>query len=276
MKHFVQKLFLFFIISAGIVYFSGEGLYWLISKTGKNFLNNADYKVTDAIFRSRKHKKVKKLVLGDSVCALLYGECQDSIVHCLSATVAITSVGHYLLCANFFENNKDQLPEEVILILNPLCWDATMTDGLFYSTFTKNFFNDEFRKFLDKDEVDYLNAETYGKLCNYRWYQLCPYVPELRNIQAKGVGISEIQYKYTMMIKKLCENKGISFRLLSGPMRESYHEIVESVRESNEIFEKPLFDGYFESVKYMNDDNFIDRLHLKRDCVPDDYFRLYE
>lgn len=247
----------------------------MISKTGKNFLNNADYKVTEAILRSRKHKKVKKLVLGDSVCASLYGNCQDSVVYCLAATVAITPVGHYLLCANFLENNKEQLPEEVVLILNPLCWTNTMTGGLFYSTFTKNFFNDEFKNYLDKEEIDYLNDETFGKLCDYRWYQLTPYVPKLHNTQDKGIGIAPIQYKYTMMLKDMCMRKGISFRLLSGPMRESLEEEVESVKKSNELFANHLFDGYFISIKYMPDDNFVDGLHLKRECIPNDYFNLY-
>lgn len=276
MKCFIQKLVLFFIISVGVVYLSGEGLYWMISKTGKNFLNNADYKVTEAILRSRKHKKVKKLVLGDSVCASLYGDCHDSVVYCLAATVAITPVGHYLLCANFLENNKEQLPEEVVLILNPLCWTNTMTGGLFYSTFTKNFFNDEFKEYLDKEEVEYLNSETYGRLCNYRWYQLTPYVPELHNVQDKGVGIAPIQYKYTMKIKEMCESKGISFRLLSGPMRESIKERVEFLKSSNTHFSELFFKDYFASITYMPDDNFLDQLHLRINCVPNDYFNLYE
>lgn len=276
MKRFFIQLCIFGLLAFCAVYAFGEGLYCLITKMETNFLNNADYKVTEAILRSRKHKKVKKLVLGDSVCSSLYGECQDSSVYCMAATVAITPVGHYLLCANFFEKNKEQLPEEVILILNPLCWTSTMTGGLFYSTFTKNFFNHEFKNFLDEEEINYLNGETCGSLCNYRWYQLTPYVPELRNVQDGGVGIAPIQYKYTMMIKKMCKRKGIAFRLLSGPMRQSYEEYVECVKMSNELFNQPLFEGYFESIKYLPDNNFGDQLHLKQKFVPDDYFRLYE
>lgn len=275
MKRFITKILLFIIIVFGVIYTSGETFYYFINKTGSNFLNNADYKVTESIIRSRMHKKVKKLVLGDSVSSSLYGGSVDSVVYCLSATVALTPVGHYLLCANFLTNNKEQLPEEVILILNPICWTNTMEGGLFYSTFTKNFYNDEFKRYLDCEEVEYLDVERYAWLCNYRWYQLTPYTPETHQTQEKGKGIAPVQYKYVMMLKNLCEKNGIGFRLLSGPVRESLQTEVENVRMSNAHFKEPLFVEYFASVKYMDDVNFIDQFHLKKECVPQDYFGLY-
>lgn len=266
---------IFSVVAGLLVYSSGIVLYYFINRSGYNFLNNADYKVTESIIRSRKHIKVKKLVLGDSVCASLYGECADSCVYCLAATVAITPVGHYLLCANFFENNKEQLPEEVILILNPLCWSNTMEGGLFYSTFTKNFFNDEFKGYLDKEEIDYLNKETYAKMCNQRWFQLSPYVPSLHNIQERVNGISPIQYKYVQRLIELCDAEGVKFRLLSGPVRSSLQEYVDEVRKNNAHFCEQIFMDYFESIRYMEDSNFGDQLHLKHECVPGDYFNLY-
>ncbi len=276
MKRFLLKLLFFFIITSSLIYISGDLLYYCISKYGRNFLNNADYKVTESILRSRKHKKVKKLILGDSVASSLYGECEDSCVYSLCATVAITPVGHYLLCANFMANNENQLPEEVILILNPLCWTNTMSGGLFYSTFTKNFFNSEFKKYLAKEDIAYLNGETYAALCDKHWYQLSPYIPETYKTQESGKYIAPIQYKYVMMMKCLCDKKGVSFKLYSGPVRESLKAEIERKRQGDTMCETPLFDTYFSSIQYWDDDCFTDQLHLKKDCVPHDYFHLYE
>lgn len=276
MKRFLLNVLLFVIISAVIVSTIGSILYFFISQYGRNFLNNADYKVTQSIIRSRDVKKVRKLVVGDSVSASLYGECSDSAVYCLSATVALTTVGHYLLCANFFEHNKDQLPEEVVLILNPICWKNTMSGGLFYSTFMKNFYNDEFQPFLDEDEIDYLDGETFSSLCNMRWYQLSPYVPNVHQVQPNGDGISPVQYKYVYKMKTLCERSGVKFRLLSGPMRKSLQDEVNRICKSDVAFSEPLFQDYFDSVKYMDDENFVDQLHLKTNCIPVDYFNLYD
>lgn len=275
MKRFILQIGLFVVIAAIVIWGLGSFLYYSVSQYGKNFLNNADYKVTESIIRSRHTKKVKKLVLGDSVSALLYGKCSDSKVYSLSATVAITSVGHYLLCANFFENNKDTLPEEVILILNPMCWNNTMDGGLFYSTFMKNFYNDEFKLFLDEDEIEYLDKEPLSFLCNQRWFQLSPYIPDVNLRQTKGDGISPIQYKYVMKLKDLCEQNDVNFKLMSGPMRKSLQKDVETIRKGDARFLEPLFVDYFHSVKYMSDDSFTDMLHLKSECVPCDYFNLY-
>lgn len=276
MKTFIVKLSLFIVVTAVCLYCSGELLYYGINKYGKNFLNNADYKVTESIIRSRKHKKVKKLVLGDSVSASLYGESEDSCVYSLSATVALTTVGNYLLCANFLKNNTGQLPEEVILILNPLCWNNTMTGGLFYSTFTKNFFNDEFKCYLDEEEIDYLNGESFAFLCNQRWYQLSPYIPKTHQVQESGKFISPIQYKYLMKLEHMCKEKNIKFRLLSGPVRQSLRHEIEEKRNGDIICATELFKNYFSSIQYWDDDNFADQLHLKNECVPNDYFNLYK
>lgn len=276
MKTFLVKLFIFIIITFVSVHKTGDLFYYYISKNGKNFLNNADYKVTESIIRSRKKMKVKRLVLGDSVGASLYGESTDSCVYSLCATVAITSVGQYLLCANFIKNNNEQLPEEVILMLNPICWTNTMEGGLFYSTFMKNFFNDEFKRFLGKEEIEYLNNETYSKLCNLRWYQLSPYIPRTYQTQEHGKFIAPIQYKYLFKMKELCESKGIRFRLLSGPVRKSLKKEIDIKRQNDSVCDMLLFKNYFSSIQYWDDPNFSDQLHLKKECVPHDYFHLYE
>lgn len=276
MKAFVIKLSLFGVIISVCLYISGELLYYGINKYGKNFLNNADYKVMESIIRSRNHKKVKKLILGDSVSASLYGESEDSCVYSLSSTVALTTVGNYLLCSNFLKNNADQLPEEVILILNPLCWTNTMTGGLFYSTFTKNFFNDEFKCFLDKEEIDYLNEETFTFFCNQRWYQLSPYIPETHQVQESGKYISPIQYKYLMKLERICNEKHIKFRLLSGPVRQSLRHDIEEKLKGDTMCTTALFRKYFSSIQYWDDNNFVDQLHLKKESIPNDYFNLYK
>lgn len=276
MKIFLFRLFIFFVFAYAIVYASGNLLYYCINKYGKNFLNNADYKVTESIIRSRKHKKVKRLILGDSVASSLYGECEDSCVYSLCATVAITPVGHYLLCANFIANNEDCLPEEVILILNPLCWTNTMNGGLFYSTFTKNFFNREFRKYLAEEEIEYLNRETFASLCDQRWYQLSPYIPETHQTQESGKYIAPVQYKYVMMMRHLCDKKGITFRLYSGPVRKSLEAEIDCKKQGDAVCDTPLFKDYFSSIQYWDDNKFADQFHLKHDCVPHDYFHLYE
>lgn len=275
MKRFIIQLLLFIFTSCFMVYGTGEVLYAIIKKTGKNILNDADFKVTEAICRSRKKIKTKRLVLGDSVGNSLYGNSTDSCVYSLTATVAITVSGQYCLLANFLKNNEEQYPEEVIVIVNPICWNNILSGGLSYSLFAKQFYNDEFKLYLDKQEIKEIATWPYAYLFNQNWFRICPYTTDVQNNSERGVWISEMQYRYVHKMKSLCQSKGIKFHLLSGPVRASLRHKIENIAIADEKAQEPVFKEYFESVKYLSDDNFLDQLHLKKSNIPTDYFNLY-
>lgn len=275
MKKFIIQLFLFCIISSTVVYITGEILYFIICKTGTNILSDTDFKVTEAVYRSRKHIKTKKLVLGDSVGNLLYGNSKDSCVYSLTATVAITTCGQYCLLSNFLSNNKDQNPEEVIVIINPLCWNNILNGNLCYSLFAKQFYNNEFKLYLDKEEIDEIATWPYSYLLDQKWFRICPFTVNIKNNGIQYGWISEMQYRYIHKMEDLCKSKNIKFRLVSGPVRESLKSKVDSIASVNNKSQEPIFKEYFKSIKYLPDDNFIDELHLKQSNIPTDYFNLY-
>lgn len=276
MKKFVFQLSIFVFVAYLIIYLLGEMLSFSISKYGRNFLNNSDYKVTEAIIRSRQHKKTKKLVIGDSVGASLYGTDNNDNVISLAATVALTTVGQYCLLANFIDNNKGTMPKEVILILNPLCWNNTLEGGLAYSTFAKNFFNDEFKPYLDEQEISYISKWPYAWLLNQKWFALCPYSASVEENLSKGELVSPQQYRYLSKMINICKSNDIKFTLCSGPIRESLKSHVDSLFLGKAHMSEKLFKDYYESIKYMPDSCFVDQLHLKKNFVPKDYFNLYK
>ena len=61
MKRFLFQLVAFVFVAYLVVYALGEMFAFAINKYGRNFLNNADYKVTEAIVRSRQHHKTGDL-----------------------------------------------------------------------------------------------------------------------------------------------------------------------------------------------------------------------
>lgn len=277
MKRFLIQCSIFVLEAYLCVYLLGEGFAFIIGKYGKNFLNNADYKVTEAILRSnQKNHPTKKLVIGDSVASSLYNDDNNGSVTSLASTVALTTVGQYCLMANFIENNAEHLPDEIVLIMNPLCWNNTLEGGLAYSTFAKNFFNDQFKPYLDKEETDYINQWPYAWLMEQEWFRLCPYTANPTEHLEKGEYISPQQYRYLQKMVALCKAKGIGFRLLSGPVRESLSAEIDSMFIGKKHTDEPLFQAYYHSIIYWTDNRFTDQLHLKSGCVPKDYFNLYE
>jgi len=275
MRKFIFKIFIFFITSYVFIYCLGAIFSFLINKSGKNFLNNADYKVTEAIIKSRQHKKTKKLIIGDSVGASLYSNDNNENVISLATTVALTTVGQYCLMANFIENNRNNPPEEVILIYNPICWNNTLEGPLAYSCFAKNFYNDEFMSYLDEKEITYISKWPYAKLLNQKWFALSPVSYSAIENLPKGEYISPQQYRYLKKMISLCLDKNIKFSMYSGPVRESLKNQIEKSFKGKEHTNEPIFQDYYSSIKYMPDSCFIDQLHLKKEFIPTDYLNLY-
>lgn len=77
-------------------------------------------------------------------------------------------------------------------------------------------------------------------------------------------------------METLCQSKGIKFRLLSGPVRESLRNQVNNIAHADAKAQEPIFKEYFKSVKYLPDSYFADQLHLKHSNIPSDYFKLYD
>ena len=165
--------------------------------------------------------------------------------------------------ANFLDNNKDDKPQEVILILNPLCWNNTLEGGLAYSTFAKNFFNDEFKPYMDEQELSYISKWPYAWLLNQKWFALCPYSTSVEEHLPKGDFVSPQQYRYLRKMMRLCTQNGIKFSLYSGPVRESLKPHIDSLFIGKSHTKELLFLNYYKSIKYMPDSCFNDQLHLK-------------
>lgn len=277
MKRFIIELLIFASVSFVAVFIIGDIVGVIIQSTGNNILNNADYKVNEAIMRSKQRIKTKHLIIGESVGSQLYGNCADSVVYSLTATVAITDVGEYLLLAKFLDVNKEQLPEDVIMIYNPLCWNNTLTGGLVYSTFVKNFYNDDYIRYMDAELIENIKKFPLAFLCKYKAYQYSPYIPNVEQVtQDNGKHISPIQFIYLKKIYNLCKENGVKFTLTAGPIRASKKKEVQTIRNSDDCFLNYIFDGYFESLLFLHDDYYIDAYHMKKEYIPKDYLRLYE
>lgn len=245
-------------------------------KTGKNFLNNQDFKVTQAIIKSRQEKKTKKLIIGDSVGDQLYGSYNDTTIVGMTATVALTTVGQYCLLANYFKNNEETLPEKVVLLYNPLSLNNTLSGGLFYSTFAKNMFNSEFKSYLNNETIQLINSWPYAWLLNQKWFRLCPFSPNPESDMPQGEWISPVQYNYIMKMNQICTDNGIEFVALAPPLKESLREGLLETVLSDKHSSEPIFQNYINSISYLPDSLFKDMFHFKHHYIPNDYFGFNE
>ena len=157
-----------------------------------------------------------------------------------------------------------------------MSWNNVLSGNLCYSLFAKQFYNDEFKPYLDKTEIDEIATWPYAYLLNQKWFRISPYTINIENNNAqRGKWISEMQYRYIHKMETLCQSKGIKFRLLSGPVRESFRKQVNNIAYADAKAQEPIFKEYFKNIKYLPDNYFVDQLHVKGSNIPFDYFNLY-
>lgn len=275
MKKLLLQLLFFLTITGIIVFIMGECINSFIQITHINILNNADFNTSIIIQRSQTPRKTRTLILGDSTADALYGKSNDSIVYSLAGSVALTAVGQYCLMAKYFEIcGKNQLPKEVIVILNPTSWTLEFSgEGIQYALFAKNIANDTYLPFMEEKAKHIVHSLPFHYLLSQKWYQLSPYVPQYTaKIQDKPC----LQYLYIERMYLLCTQHNIKFKVLCAPIRESKKN--EFLQKCNIIRYKhlPYFDEYFQSIRTMPDSCFADLLHLKPQYIPKDYFNLYK
>ena len=119
--------------------------------------------IYDAIIASETKKKVKRIVLGDSVGCQLYpvDKEYDSVVS-MSCNQAITMAGHYFLLKKFIDANHEGLPEEAILLITPFSLSNDV-DKYAYHYFLKPFPLSEYSSLFTKHLTQRIHSIPLSK-----------------------------------------------------------------------------------------------------------------
>ena len=232
-----------------------------------------------AINNSRKIRKAKKLILGDSVGHQLY-PCEidyDSIVS-LACNQAITLAGQYFLLKNYIENNVDSLPDEVVLFITPfsLCNDV---DKYAYHYFLKPFPPHKWSKFYTKHLKQRIHSIPLYWSANLPFIQTSNYTPEWATHSSQSIkSISPLSYEYLMKMDSITKQHDVSFRMVSTPIRDDRQIDIESfwynLPPDYAVELNSLLIPYEESVYYMPSDYYLDHVHFLPDKIPFDYLGL--
>ena len=232
-----------------------------------------------AINKSYTNKKVKKLLLGDSVGHQLY-PCEneyDSIVS-LACNQAITMAGHYFLLKNYIETNADNLPDEVVMLIIPftLCNDVDLyAYHYFLKPFSPNKWGEQYTDHLRQR----IHSIPFYWSANLPFIQTSNYTPTWAtpsSVTTKSV--SRLSYEYLLKIDSITKHHDISFRLVSPPLREDKQNTIDSIwsnlRPEYAVQLDALLQPYIESEVFVSSDNFIDFAHFLSDKTPVDYLHV--
>lgn len=220
--------------------------------------------VYHSIDKSKKKKKARKVLLGDSVGKQMYDNMQENdTINSLACNQAISVAGQYFLLHNYIEaGNKI---DTAYIFFTPFSFVNNLDQIFTYNYFVKPFYRDEYAPLftpLVKQQVQkipYSGIAWYPAILTNNW------TPDFKTTDPKINFISPISAQYLHKMSDLAKANHFKIVMVSAPV--SYKKKPEvDLLNRNEIAANGLqdeFKGFFESIIYLDESNFVDGTHLE-------------
>lgn len=276
MKRFLLKILVYTIV---VILIEIPVEVFKIHHYQSSFTNVEGSEVYIAIGQSKSKKKIKKLVLGDSVGRQLY-PCEkdyDNIVS-LACNRGITMAGQYFLLKKFLETNNSCLPEEVILLITPFSLSNDV-DQYSYQYFLKPFPLYSYSKLYTDHLKQRVHSIPLYWSANLPFIQSSSYTPRWAVPSQQTTNtVSPVSYEYLMKIDSITKKNNINFRMVSTPIRDDRQNDIDSFWEDLPteymLQLSELLQPYKESVVYLPYEWYSDAVHFGEGKVPNDYLNV--
>jgi len=260
------------------VLLSIESFYSYFTKAYESDVNGSE--VYLSVHKSKVKKKVKILIIGDSVGEQLYNnETYNDDIYSLTCNQAVSMAGQYILLYNFIENNPESLPHTVLIIMSPVSFTNNLDQVFSFHYFLKPFYKKEYENQLTdtcltqihKIPLYFLSQMPF--VLNTNW---SPTYSPATDTTYKF--ISPVSCNYLLKIKELCSVKHILLRICCPPVKKSNRELnlryATSVAEIRETGLEKEFGVYFNDIVFWPDSLYRDHIHFKKQYIPKDYYHL--
>lgn len=274
-RTFIIKLSLFALIAFPVLTF--KNLYYYYTDLYKSSVFGPE--IYRSIAKSKMKKKVKTLIIGDSVGDQLYdNKTYNDSIFSLSCNQAISMVGQYILLSNFIQTNKGNLPEEVILLITPDTFSNNLNQDLTYHYFLKPFYHKENKQYFDQLCQEQIKKIPYYYSCAVPFIRSSNWAPEyIEQKDSSYTFISPISNDYLEKMKSLCKTNDIKFSIAPTPVRSSRYKTIIEYAKNPEVTQSNLsgeLNNYFSNIVFMPDYLFKDHNHFKIKNIPVDFLKL--
>lgn len=273
---FIRRFLLFLVLAAPFI--TAQSLYTYFDKSYEQTVNGSE--IYTSLHKSKVKKKVKVLIIGDSVGEQLYdNHTYNDEIYSLTTNQAISLAGYYILLKNFTDINSDSLPEQVILILHPETFTNNLDQKFTFHYFLKPFYKPENKPLLTTKCLEQIRKIPFNALSQFPFILNTNWAPDYQPGKDTTYRlISPISNDYIIKINKLCIQKHIAFKLYSPPVRSSSRNLIAKYASGqNECIQcnlTPEFQNYFKNIQYFSDTLFQDHIHFKKQYIPNDILRL--
>jgi hypothetical protein len=261
MKLFLRKTLLFLILFIAVLHAAAYLL--IITKTYQvHVLGNEIY---SAIANSKRKSKSKKLIMGDSVAQQLFdNKVTSDSINSIACNQAISIAGQYFLLTNYLKAGN--MPDTVIFVSTPFSFQNNLNQIFTFQYFLKPFYKDEYKPLYTATVKKQIEDVPYYWLSQNPLVKTTNWAPEyIEAPEDKSVFLSPIAIEYLQKIKALAKENNFKLFFLPTPTPTSRKSEVD-ILNKNDYLKNGLqqeLEGYLDKVQFIDDDNFIDKIHLK-------------
>ncbi len=267
MKHLARDIFKFLVIFLILFHLYPEYKYW--TNKYKEEVNGGE--VYQAIEKSKKRGKKKKLILGDSVAKQFSESDIDTNIYLnLASNQAISLVGQFCLLTNYIQTKNEV--DTLYLIYHPLSFSNNLDNSFTFHYFEKPFYGDEYMPLLTEEVKTQIEKIPFHYLAKYHPVLTSNWSPTFSNDLTNKPFVSKISRIYLEKIVQLCHEKNIQLFIISPPINQKFKNEFIAIKKSSKNLH---LQSYFENLKYYPESNFFpDQIHLNKKGL--NYFSFQE
>lgn len=243
--------------------------------------NTGTTEILPCIAKAQWEDGCNKLIIGDSVCYLLYNDLQNvnQDYSIIGTNRAVTMTGQYILAEQFLENHPQATDIYLILILPSfdsyfdqiygyqyavMPFVKTDTFALLEDSTIKQAEDTYGEWFISKRAVELIDAS-----CVNRKLYMNAMSKFGKNPQTGGDKVSDQTVLYLNKLANLCEEKKVTLHILPGPLIDTEERHAQEARQRQEFKDHglyPLLEEYFNELSYYPPEQFRDdQIHLGGD-----------
>lgn len=277
MKRFISIICIYIFVVLLIVI--PPEIYKIVNNLDLGSIAGSEARAAVRVSKTKTNKKVKKLILGDSTGHALYPSenTYDSIVS-MACNQAITMAGHYFLLKNYLETNKENLPDEIIILFTPGTFGNNV-DVYAYQYFLKPFPVREYKSLYTRHLYERIKTIPLYWTANLPFIQTSNYTPRVSvPANEERQNMSELSMEYLLKIELITKEYGVPFSILSTPVREDRKVTIEIIKKDlRQACAEHLnveIENYIQSITFYPSDKFFDEVHLNDADTPKDYLEI--
>ena len=218
-----------------------------------------------AIAKSKKKSRAKKLVMGDSVAQQFFNnKTTDYPVNSIACNQSISMAGQYLLLHNYLQAGNQV--DSIFFIATPFTFSNNLQQVYTFQYFLKPFYNEEYKPLLTNTVKKNVSAIPFHQIASYPLIATTNWAPEFQTVKdSTFTFLSPVSIEYLKKIKDLSKQYNFKIFFLPTPTPESKRGDIKALNMNEAVVNglKDEFNGYVSTMVFLDDNEFLDKVHLK-------------